>query len=176
MPIDFYKKYKKQLLDDYVDEKWFNAHHKQWVNKFGDGYQSQKDFIWSMFNRCINELGKRPQSYEVFNAQTAIYFIMLKFLWDEKKDVKGIRKSIAQVDVNRMVFDDAQSDLICDVVIISTKCCPECERIDGKVMTLDEVVKNPPLPQPECTRNNGCVCCYARQGRRDSNGRLVYRK
>jgi len=55
-----------------------------------------------------------------------------------------------------------------DVVIIGTKCCSECDKIDGKIFPLEKEFEKPFLPYCGCTRKPFCICCYGFQVVRDS--------
>lgn len=59
-------------------------------------------------------------------------------------------------------------------VIVSAKgCCEECQQIDGKMFSMEQFLKEKPLPQKCCSRHNFCTCRYFSRGIRDDNGRLV---
>ena len=63
-----------------------------------------------------------------------------------------------------------------EAFIIAASCCDMCLKQDFKVYEIDEAIKLQSLPNIECTRKNGCVCCYGFKGKRDSNDRLIMKK
>lgn len=60
-----------------------------------------------------------------------------------------------------------------NATFITTGCCTECEKLANTILPLEEVVKSQPLPHPDCTREQGCICCYGFHPLRDENGRLI---
>ncbi len=54
----------------------------------------------------------------------------------------------------------ANSDLDLKVEIIANGCCDECDKINETIFSLEDVLMNPPLPHPKCTREPFCYCCY----------------
>ena len=66
-----------------------------------------------------------------------------------------------------------ESEFRMNVEIIGSKCCVECDKIDGNFIPLDEAIKKPPLPHRQCIRENGCICLYGFQVARDTKGRAL---
>lgn len=63
-----------------------------------------------------------------------------------------------------------------EAVIIGSKCCEVCLKFDKTTLDLDEAILIQPLPNPKCTRNNGCVCYYGFRGKSNDKGRLIRKK
>lgn len=66
-----------------------------------------------------------------------------------------------------------ESNLKLNVFFIANGCCEECNKIDNQKMSLEEVLKNQPLPHNKCKRPRGCICLYGFETIRDNNGRLI---
>jgi hypothetical protein len=51
-------------------------------------------------------------------------------------------------------------------ILTTTRACPACQQLDGKRMSLSEVLRTQPLPCPDCTTvlyngwRNVCRCTY----------------
>lgn len=50
------------------------------------------------------------------------------------------------------------------IVVVGTKCCKNCERLNGAKYTGKEALHKMPLPNPQCTNdvngNSWCTCLY----------------
>ena len=60
-----------------------------------------------------------------------------------------------------------------EAFIIAANCCQNCLKRDWETFEIDDAIRLQPLPNPECTRKNGCVCCYGFRGKRNGDGRLI---
>lgn len=175
--MDLFSKYKREIIGEFVHEDNFNKKLSEWINKFGDTDQSRKNFIWSIFQQLIDGLSKKfGYTIEAFRYHKKVYWVMFKFLVDEGKDTTHIRKAIASCDLNVIELEDLESDFESVVEVIGNKCCPECDKIDEKVMSVQEAISAALLPYSKCTNNNGCVCCYASLTKTDEKGRLIRKK
>ncbi len=173
MGFDF-NKYKTILIAKFgVVEKSIEEGMVFWFNKYGDTEKTRSDFIWSVFNLVLENIGETFSSEEdLYRRQKEVYFEMWHFLSDEGKDFSHIRKQIHFCDLK--IHD--QSDWESEVTFIATKCCPECEKNNELTMPIEEAIIKQPLPNPKCTRATGCVCCYGFRGKRDINGRLIRKR
>lgn len=58
------------------------------------------------------------------------------------------------------------SSVVTKVSILGRGCCPHCEKLDGKVMSVASALRSSPLPQKHCTRESDegergwCICSW----------------
>ena len=65
--------------------------------------------------------------------------------WNEKERDRLLNSSIQNA---------RDSNLKLNVKIIGTKCCTECDEINGTIVSMEEYLNNPILPFHKCTRNS----------------------
>jgi hypothetical protein len=166
-----FDKYKETLLSKFgVVEKSFEEGLIFWIQEYGDTEKTRSDFVWSVFNLILENIGETFKSEEdLYSRQRGLYLEMWHFLIDEKRDFYHIKKQLLFCDLKIQEHSDWESE----VFLIANKCCPECGKGDTLSMLLREAIIEQPLPNPKCTRKTGCTCCYGFRGLRDGNGRLI---
>ena len=168
--MDLLKKYKYQVVNDFLEEDEFDKAYFEWIKKFGESNQSKRDFLWSVFQRLNIGIAKKfGVSIETYQYQRELYLIMLSFLVEENRNTKHIRKSIHFCDLMKADLSDYKQE----VEFIATKCCEECDKINGQIIPLEEAIKTQPLPYSKCKRKTGCICCYGFKAVRDERGRII---
>jgi hypothetical protein len=78
--------------------------------------------------------------------------------------LKNLEQSIEQAKITGLKLN---------VVLIASKCCSECDKINEQKIPFEEVLKNPAFPYKNCIRKPFCFCCYGFEPVRDGNGRLI---
>lgn len=78
--------------------------------------------------------------------------------------------------IKRDINKAKKSDILLEVRLLTTKCCEECDKINGIKMSLKKAIKTKPLPHPDCTRKPSCICCYTFHVIRDRKGDLIKAK
>jgi len=175
MAKTFFEKYKNILITNFlVSPTSFENEWKDWMGKRGDNEQSKKDFIWSCFNQMIDLFAKVAQTEEdLYTKQKEIYMSMWGFLIDENRDARHIKKQIHACDLRIAQARNRNSPFRSEIHVVGNNCCAECDKIDRKIMSIDEALSKQLLPYAGCTRENGCLCCYADMTAIDGNGRLI---
>jgi hypothetical protein len=175
MKEKIFEKYKRILIDTYrVTADSWNSGLEFWTNKFGDSEKAKADFIWSVFNEVQTLYANSAKSeVELYSKQKEIYFPMWQFLKDEKRDFKHILNAITQIELYLMRAESDASDYVYEVHVIGTKCCENCNKIDGIVLTIEQAIEQNLLPYKECTRNGGCICLYTSIMVTGNDGRLL---
>jgi len=163
--------YKEMFSDKYhFDGEEFFAIYQEWIIKFGETEKSKADFVWSMFNRIANSYaGKFKNELEMYTFMRGIYADMWQFLLKEGRDSSHVKRLMHYCDLKTAGDENYKVN----AQIIGTKCCPECDEIDGLVIPLDEAINKQILPFKGCTRKNGCICCYGFPYERDLENNLV---
>ena len=96
----------------------------------------------------------------------------LKFftqLIKEKKPVTEAQRLINHIDLKIAEFAPYKVQ----IELITKDCCPTCNALDGKIITLEEAMATKPLPNISCTGEMGCYCLYAAAAARDDNDRIM---
>jgi len=70
-------------------------------------------------------------------------------------------------NLKRDIDQAKKTELKLNAVIIGSKCCSECDKIDGLKLPFEEILQNPILPYHKCLREPFCICCYAFETLRD---------
>jgi hypothetical protein len=96
----------------------------------------------------------------IFQIEKAMSFSRQEYLNCLKRDIDQAKKT----------------GLKLNATLITKGCCSECDKIDGKELTFEEVLSTNPLPYKNCIRENGCICCYGFKTMRDKDGRLIRKK
>ncbi len=79
-------------------------------------------------------------------------------------------------NLNKSIQNASSTNLKMNAVIIGSKCCEECDKINELKIPFEEVLENPILPYKKCTRKAFCICCYGFEYLRDENGVLIEKK
>lgn len=88
-----------------------------------------------------------------------------------REEIHNLRRQLT-VEYLKKENDNARFKIQAE--FITTKCCPECEKLDGTTVPILEEINNPTLPYHNCTRPyTGCVCLYTITSIRDEKGRLI---
>ena len=60
-----------------------------------------------------------------------------------------------------------------EAVIRTGKCCPVCDKLEGKILSIEQAVLLQPLPNIGCTNEDGCTCSYGFHSVRDVNNKIL---
>jgi len=173
-----FDKYKKLLIAKYnMSQNSFDENLNNWIKKRENLESSKRDFIWSCFNFLLLDYSKNSNDeIAMYNSQKDIYWDMRLMLIDEGRDSKHIIKVINFIFLKISEINDNNAKFESELVIIGTKCCEECNKIDGIKTTIRKELANQLLPYNKCTRESGCICCYADLFKRGENGRLIRKR
>lgn len=123
---------------------------KDLVKRFGKE-PSSGDLVWGMFNYIVLKL-KEPRDLSSLYENMAI-FLESEGKYENANNLK--RQSL------KMRLVDYKDGGWADKVVIKNHndgfVCIECKNYEGKEMSLDEAIKNPPLPIEVCA-NKKCRC------------------
>ena len=75
--------------------------------------------------------------------------------------------------IKRDIDQAKHSRLKLQVEILGGNRCRQAEQLNGKIYTLESIVKRSILPYAECERIGGCNCTYLFQPMRDAEGKLL---
>jgi hypothetical protein len=129
-----------------MDESEMYLIQKNLSEQFGRA-ASYADAVWQLMNRSI----EKTKDYQ---ERSQIYFLMARFLWEEKKDYlpvaqQGICAGIAKYkeDIKSGLLDPSDWD----IAIFGGGSCPACSPWNGRRFAFEEFERIMPLPIAECT-------------------------
>ncbi|MEO0114614.1 MAG: hypothetical protein ABIK93_03970 [candidate division WOR-3 bacterium] len=123
--------------------------------------QEIKDIIWSKYNELVMKYTKSND----FGVLKTLYYRMALFLDEEGKDFFQILQQSAKMEL----MNFRQSKVIKKVEILTAgeNSCESCQQLAAKVFTIEEALKNMPIPNKECSFKmfeksirGFCRCCY----------------
>jgi|Deesub1362A_J573_1020465.scaffolds.fasta_scaffold17422_2 DNA-directed RNA polymerase subunit RPC12/RpoP len=138
-----------------VTLKKFNSHKAKLSEKFGKE-ASTRDVIWSIYNELI---AKKKDLQEL----KMLYYEMALFLNKEGKDSFPLLQQAAKMELMRFKKEGFIKKVR---ILASADSCPVCQKLNGKVFTVERALKTMPIPCKECTHklydgNRGfCRCSY----------------
>lgn len=150
--IDWLKK-----LENYgISEKDFNDQKNKLSKQFGC-VASNRDIIHTLFNKLILENSD-------FHTLQMIYYEHALFLNEEGEDCFKILQQANKMNLLRY----KQSEKVEKVTIISgNDSCSSCQRLNGKIYSIEEALKLMPIPCKDCSfilnddKRGFCRCIYA---------------
>jgi len=144
----------KKLKDYGFTEKDFNSDKEKAIKRFGKNARDS-DIIWGLFQKAIL---KNSSDYgKLWGA----YLCMASFLESENKPKQQILQ-IQELEYKFMLEGYKQKGidkLRCVATIGGQRLCKECEKLNGKVLNIDEALKKMSIPR-KC-KNKLCRCVYA---------------
>lgn len=134
----------------------------------------QGDFIWHIFNTALLERSVNVASEEeMHRIHIDIYGAMIRFrVKREKKNANHI----CRLWLRHSLQVHASAPFVCEVEIISGRCCPYCNALNERKSTYGDALRYEVLASDQCTNPLGCSCVYAVIAVRDAHGRLIRRQ
>lgn len=165
-----FEKLRQGIIDIGIEPETYDNFLKVWIDENGDTEQSKKDFIWQCYQELLQSIAKKITPLdEMYRRQRQVYCEMFYFLCREEKPRTVAQKGILNCDIQLA----ALSGIAFDVKIIITKDCLLSKKYKDKVFTLQEVNKFDILPNMDCKRNGGCICCYGFTAKRDEQDKII---
>ncbi len=147
----------RPLKDFGVSESDFQKKRDELSKHFGSK-ASGRDVIWGLYN---NEITK---SIGDLHRQQMLYYQMALFLNEEGRNPSQLIEQSNQVYLQSYKL----SGIVKKVGIIAgEKSCPECQENAKKIYSLEDAIKNNPIPCQKCThvmepgKYSFCRCCYS---------------
>lgn len=145
-------KWMKNLERYGIVNKQFEKEKKELSKRFGKE-ASDKDVIWSLFNKLISKYINN------FNHLSQIYYEMVLFLDEEGRDSYDMR-----YQSTRMQLLDFKQKGVKEVRWLASageRTCKKCESLNGKIYSMELALKEMPLPLKDCKNlDDGCRCCW----------------
>jgi hypothetical protein len=153
----------------HVEEQELNKELKVFLIENGESDNARKGFLYGLFNRLISDITFKCKGQNLPLLLQPVYLKMWEFLVKVGENGSHILKLKLHCDL----VQANSSDYRVLAMIIGSKCCPECDMIDGMAIPIEEALLQQPLPHPICEKETGCVCCYVFVGERDMDNNLI---
>jgi hypothetical protein len=140
-----------------VSEADFFRERDELAERFGT-HPASGDVLWSLYNRLAHDFairGKLPPSF--------LYFLMAHFLYDEGREFRHVLRQSHEMEL-RQLREQPFSKKV--QILASEASCEACQKLGGKVFTVDEALEQMPLPCEDCTfelnpgKPGWCRCLY----------------
>lgn len=163
----------KQFFDRYkLSEKYLDGFYNKHVGEHGE---TPGEFLMSVFKIALESVSyKCKTEKEKDENLNLIYFSICYFQRSfENKQSNDFWKLASIYKLKNQLNQSGQFEK--EVIMIANKCCPECSKNDEKILTVYDAINNSPISPKKCSRKVGCVCLYGIKGKRNKNGRLIYK-
>jgi len=126
---------------------------------------SDRDVAWGLYNERINREAK--SGAPDFHTLQMLYYTMALFLDEEGKDSFSTLVEAKKCELRALEKNFGAKRKV-KILTAKEQSCPECQKLEGKIFTIDEALRSMPLPCKECT-NPGytddddkgfCRCMY----------------
>ena len=133
------------------------AHFNDW--KAQSKRSSVTDYLWYLFHVLLGETMKQvSQPADLHRNLDEIYLKMLAFRTGV--EVRKDNPLIRQIIRNRIQLWQHELSQPFRLHSISIDCCSYCERINGQVFEVEQVLQDPYFASEKCTKETGCSCGY----------------
>ena len=112
---------------------------------------SSHDVLWYILNELIAEASQKGD----LSKLESLYYIQAKVLYNEgrKEFIEPLREA------KKMRLLTIKKQGLSNKVRIDADPCPVCAKHDGRVLTIEQALKEMPIPDPECAHGI-CYCTY----------------
>lgn len=110
--------------------------------EFGPGREG--DLIWSIFNNLL----KKFFEVEDYHNLKCIYYGMALFLHEEGKDPYQMLQESAKMELTRIKSEGRYEEV---KIGWSANGCPSCKELADKVYSIEEALKELPIPNKDCS-------------------------
>jgi hypothetical protein len=141
-----------------VSQADFFRERRQLAERFGS-QPASGDILWSLYQRTAHDFAAAGEL-----PPPLLYFLMAHFLYDEGREFRHVLRAS-----NEMELRQYQESLRVHKVSISTggnASCEACQKLEGRVFTIDEALEQAPIPCKQCTfelspgKPGWCRCGY----------------
>ncbi len=142
-----------------VDRDDFFQEGEKLTQRFGK-QPASGDVLWSLYNRLAHDSmssGAAPSPF--------LYFLMAHYLYEDGRDFFHLLEQSRKMELTAYKRDG----IFDKVYVITTRdaSCEACQKLDGKVFTVDEALEHMPIPCKDCTfdfagtgQPGWCRCLY----------------
>jgi hypothetical protein len=157
--VHFREKWMQSLQGYGLSDRDFDRHREMLQARFGQE-PGDADVIWSMFNEAVEKSIAEGKSADLRPP----YLSMALFLYEEGRGFFDLLQQSRRMELAEF----KKGGYVEKVFIIARDAsCQECQKLRGKVFTVDEALEHMPIPNKECTfdfagtgQRGWCRCLY----------------
>ncbi|MFQ6127076.1 MAG: hypothetical protein ACE5R6_21070 [Candidatus Heimdallarchaeota archaeon] len=143
--IQFRKRWMGKLAAYGITEQDFTRHKAMLSQRFGREAWDH-DVLWAIFNNLLTQKMKTQD----FHQLKVLYYSMALFLNEEGKDWFKVLQQSSRMEL----LYYKQSRVVKNVQILTTRdACEACQLLANQVWSIDEALKQMPIPVKGCTRS-----------------------
>ena len=101
-----------------------------------------RDVVWGIFNRKIIESKSHKE-------RSHIYWKMARFVYEEEKNPYRLMQQSKNSDL--LSYKNTGLNIKVIISAYTQGCCKECLKQENKIYTIEEAIKNMPIPCKECS-------------------------
>ena len=121
--------------------------------------QSFRDTVWSLLNEKLTQLMQKSD----WHAMKMAYLTMAEIRMDAGEEFQSLLRQAAECELR----DYKQSQVVTNVKILTAgnSACDACKQQEGVIYTIEDAIKQAPIPHPACTTTlsnlpGWCRCTY----------------
>ena len=153
------KKFKQNLMcsELFSEEKYLTM--KELLTKRFGFTPKEGDILWGLSNDLLKEVMGKNDWWKIKN----IYFAQALFLHESGRDCFELLQEVRRCEL----MEEKKGGYIKKVEISSGGECSCCKKLSGKIYTIDQALKEMPIPVRDCSfklnksaSTGWCRCCY----------------
>lgn len=146
---------------DFSFDKKYDDIKSQLIKKFGFE-PAEEDALWGLSNCLLSEFMKKGD----WQKMKMIYSAQASFLYLDGKDHLRILQESAKCDLREYIKQGFVEKV--EIVTCKENSCPSCQKLSGKIFTIEQALKEMPIPERSCSfdansklKKGWCRCIYA---------------
>jgi hypothetical protein len=164
------------MTQDNKDLDWLFTNYQDFFDRFGMNkeniasvyYEWKEDdadtllqYLWAIFEKLLYETYEQVSNPE---AKFKILSVILSKMREYKINYEGCKANdiykkylycqLKLLQITRPHFK---------VTVVAVRCCPYCDGLNGKQLSLDEALESQLLPPARCINEVGCNCYYKQE-------------
>jgi hypothetical protein len=158
--LHYRKKWLQTLAQYGISDNDFESHREMLRERFGQE-PGDGDVVWSLFHKALDGSMKSGDLQEL----KVLYFEMALFLYQEGREFFHLLEQSRKMQLTEYKKGGWVEKV--SIITAGDASCEACQKLDGKVFTVDEALDQMPIPCKECTfdfRGTGqsgwCRCLY----------------
>lgn len=153
-----------------VDPDEFDEGMRAWMEKNGSVIAPAHNYLCDLYYSLIDNISRTSTGpNEKYIKQRFVYGELYAYKCYHDEDCTDVLKQMHWCDLQ---IADAGSIKV-EAVIRSGKCCSECDKQDGRILSIEEALLLQPLPNPACLNEDGCTCTYGFHSIRDKDNHFL---
>ena len=142
----------------------------EWIEKHGDGVVSQSNYLCTLYYTLADSITRTASNKnEEFIKKRFIYGELYAFKTYHDEECNDVLRLMHHCDLQIANSENIKIE----AVIRTGNCCPDCDKQEGKIFSIEEALLLQPLPNRSCSNEDGCICSYGFHSVRDLNNKII---